>query len=94
MKITSVAFNRFHIYDQARELFRHKYLHKIITDLPKYRSRDFDIPDEYVLSFLIYGIVNKLRIKFIKYIPRNINSRLVQYLHNKYSRKRTRKPNK
>jgi glycosyltransferase involved in cell wall biosynthesis len=86
MKITTVAFNRFHIYDQARELDNENLLFKLITNYPKFRSRDFKISDAKVISLPLTGILNHLRIKLLKRINSSVNKKIVEYLHNKFSR--------
>jgi len=86
MKVITIAFNRFHIYDQARELENNNLLVRMITNYPKYRSRDFEISDKFVFSLLFTGVVNFIRIKLCNKINPNINSNIIKYLHNKFSK--------
>ncbi len=84
MKVITVAFNRFHIYDQAKELNKHDLLYKLITNYPKYRSRYFDINDSKVISLPLTGLLNYLRISYLQ--NNKINNKLIELLHNKFSK--------
>ena len=66
MKITIVVGGRWHAFDLAKELHKRGYLHKLITTYPKFKTRQWDIPDENVISLPISLIIEKVIFKFTK----------------------------
>lgn len=86
MKVTTVAFNRFHIFDQARELQNLGLLHKLISNYPRYKTREFGILDENVISLIQTGLMERLRLKISGYIPSHHDNSFSKWLHNKFSK--------
>lgn len=50
MKITIVVGGRWHAIDLARELHQAGYLHRLITNYPKFKTRQWGVPDDKVVS--------------------------------------------
>ncbi|MFH1066823.1 MAG: glycosyltransferase family 4 protein [bacterium] len=50
MKVTIVVGGRWHAFDLARELHQLGHLHRLITNYPKFKTRQWQIPDEKVVS--------------------------------------------
>jgi len=50
LKITIVVGGRWHAFDLARELHAAGLLHRLITNYPKYKTRQWGIPDDKVVS--------------------------------------------
>lgn len=50
MKISIVVGGRWHAFDLARELHAAGVLHRLITNYPKFKTRQWGIPDDKVVS--------------------------------------------
>ncbi len=50
MKISIVVGGRFHAFDLAKRLHQEGILHRLITNYPKFKTRQWDIPDNRVVS--------------------------------------------
>jgi len=50
MKVTIIVGGRWHAFDLAYELSRNNLLYRIITNYPKFKTREWNIPDENVIS--------------------------------------------
>ena len=50
MKVSIVVGGRWHAFDLARELNDAGVLHRLITNYPKFKTRQWNIPDEKVVS--------------------------------------------
>ena len=64
MKVSIVVGGRWHAFDLARELHAAGYLHRLITNYPKFKTRQWGIPDEKVvslpLSFNLSKFIHKI----------------------------------
>jgi starch synthase len=59
MKVSIVVGGRWHAFDLARELHAAGYLHRLITNYPKFKTRQWGIPDEKVVSLPLSFILSK-----------------------------------
>ena len=58
-KITIVVGGRWHAIDLARELFQAGWLHRLITNYPKFKTRQWGVPDDKVVSLPLTMILNR-----------------------------------
>ena len=65
MKVSIVVGGRWHAFDLARELHSAGYLHRLITNYPKFKTRQWGIPDEKVVSLPLSFILSKLIYKIV-----------------------------
>ena len=77
MKITIAANSRFWLFDLAKFLNEKKHLDKLITTYPKFKIREWGIPDDRVISFFFLEIISRLS----KYFPYPICKFLEQFQH-------------
>jgi alpha-maltose-1-phosphate synthase len=59
MKVSIVVGGRWHAIELARELHNAGYLHKLITNYPKFKTRSWGVPDEKVVSLPLTLVLNK-----------------------------------
>jgi len=59
MKITIVVGGRWHAFDLAKELYAAGVLHRLITSYPKFKTRQWGIPDDKVVSLPLTLIIEK-----------------------------------
>jgi len=82
MKISIVVGGRWHAFDLARELQKSGSLHRLITNYPKFKTRQWEIPDDKVVSLPASLFLGKLAYK----VGKNSLSRRYQYfLHRMFS---------
>ena len=60
MKVSIVVGGRWHAFDLARELHDRQILHRIVTNYPKWKTRQWGIPDDKVVSLPLSFIVNQV----------------------------------
>lgn len=58
-KVTIVVGGRWHAIDLARELDRAGWLHRVITNYPKFKTRQWGVPDDKVVSLPSTFILNR-----------------------------------
>ena len=58
-KITIVVGGRWHAIDLARELSQAGWLHRLITNYPKFKTRQWGVPDDKVVSLPLTMILNR-----------------------------------
>jgi alpha-maltose-1-phosphate synthase len=63
MKVSIVVGGRWHAFDLAKELHQAGVLHRIITNYPKYKTRQWGIPDSKVVSLPLSMILQQLAFK-------------------------------
>jgi glycosyltransferase involved in cell wall biosynthesis len=85
MKVVTSCCGRFHIFDQAFQLFRHGHLHKLINDYPKFMTRRWGLPDEKVVSLLANGIYGRVTRQIENWLTPAMQERLVESVHNLFS---------
>jgi glycosyltransferase involved in cell wall biosynthesis len=86
LRVVTSCRGRFHIFDQAGELARHNVLHQLIADYPKSHTARFGIPPEKVRSLLLAGIINHGMVRNRRYLPRGLQVRMDQWVHDRFSR--------
>ncbi|MBR8833971.1 MAG: glycosyltransferase family 4 protein [Stigonema ocellatum SAG 48.90 = DSM 106950] len=59
MKVTIVVGGRWHAFDLARELHASGVLHRLITNYPKFKTRQWGIPDDKVVSLPLTLLLGK-----------------------------------
>jgi len=64
MKIAIVVGGRWHAFDLAQWLERKKVLGRLITNYPKFKTRQWGIPDQKVTSLLVSFIASQLVFRF------------------------------
>lgn len=87
MKVTTSCSGRFHIFDQASQLYRHGVLQRFINDYPKWMTRRWGVPDEKVESLVANGVLGRMT----RWIPDSwspaFKSRVVERVHDLFSRR-------
>ncbi len=80
MKVTIIVGGRWHSFDLAKELYKKGYLHRLITTYPKFKTRDWGIPDEKVISLPLTLLFEKLLFKLTKsqYLLRRLQHLLLR----------------
>jgi len=58
-KVTIVVCGRWHAIDLARELYQAGWLHRVITNYPKFKTRPWGVPDEKVVSLPLTLLLNR-----------------------------------
>ncbi len=58
-KVTIVVGGRWHAIDLARELYQAGWLHRVITNYPKFKTRQWGVPDDKVVSLPSTFILNR-----------------------------------
>jgi len=86
MKVTTVCAGRFHLFDQARQLFQHRMLYKFVTDYAKIKTRQWRLPDEYVISRPHRGICNVAKMMLTRLIWNEARSRWIESIHCQFAR--------
>jgi glycosyltransferase involved in cell wall biosynthesis len=87
MKVVTSCYGRFHIFDQAFQLYRHGALHKLVNDYPKFMTRRWGLPDDKVVSLLANGIYGLFTRKIANMLLPVIQERLTESAHNLFSRR-------
>ncbi|MBF2064473.1 MAG: glycosyltransferase family 4 protein [Calothrix sp. C42_A2020_038] len=59
MKVSIVVGGRWHAIDLARELHSQGYLHRLITNYPKFKTRAWGVPDDKVVSLPMTLLLSK-----------------------------------
>lgn len=84
-KVTTSCRTRFHIFDQARELHRRGYLHHLVTDMPRFLTRRWGIPDDKVLSLLWSGVWGRCLQKAAQGVGPRIRDSCLRFIHDAFS---------
>lgn len=87
MKVTTSCSGRFHIFDQAAQLHRHGLLHRLITDYPKFITRQWGIPDDKAVSLLWNGVLSIISRRTRTILGSTLQSRFIRYIHDAFSRR-------
>lgn len=82
---TTATSGRFHIFDQAYQLHRHGMLRRLITDYPKFKTRQWGLPNDYVVSRPHRGLINLARMKLSNYIGNETRSRWIESIHAQFA---------
>jgi starch synthase len=59
MKVSIIVGGRFHAFELARELHRAGVLHRLITPYPKFKTRQWDLPNDRVVSLPLSLLLQK-----------------------------------
>lgn len=59
-KVTIVVGGRWHAIDLARELHQAGWLHRLITNYPKFKTRQWGVPDSKVVSLPLTLLLNRV----------------------------------
>ena len=60
MKVSIIVGGRFHAFELARELHRAGVLHRLITPYPKFKTRQWDLPNDRVVSLPLSLLLQKV----------------------------------
>jgi len=85
MKITNSCYGRFHMFDQAAQLYRHNVLHRLINDYPKCITRRWGIPDSKVTSMLLNGIYGRGVCRLFPWLSFHVQSQVTESIHHQFS---------
>lgn len=69
LKIAIVVHGRFYAFDLARELINQGHNLTLFTNYPQYIVEKFGVPQSYVRSFLLHGILSRLAHKLTQLLP-------------------------
>ena len=76
VQVTIVVGGRWHAFDLARELHALGALHRIVTNYPRFKVREWGVPDDRVSCLLGPGILGRLVDRFpLKRFARQIQAR-------------------
>src|SRR4051794_34475014 len=87
LRVVTSCRSRFFIFDQARELARHQFLHQLITDYPKSWPARFGISTEKVRPLLFSGFIYHGLDRTRQYIPKRFHINMDRWIHNRFSKK-------
>ncbi len=87
MKVTTSCSGRFWVFDQARELYRIGVLDKLINDYPRFKTREWGIPDDKVISLLGSGIRMRAVNRMAPVVNKSWRDRLSSSAHRAFTRK-------
>jgi len=87
MKITIVVGGRWHAFDLARELHAAGLLHRLITNYPKYKTRQWGIPDDKVVSLPLTLLLWKV---FYQIGQEKLAMKFQAFLHNLFGKAASR----
>lgn len=79
------AVSPFSVFYDAQQLHKYGMLQRLITQYPKFKTRQWGIPDELVTSYLIPGLINRLTYKHFKRIGGWVQSSSVELMHRQFS---------
>lgn len=85
IKVTMCAPSRFTIFDAAKQLHKCGMLHQLITQYPRFKTRQWEIPDELVSSFLFTGAINRLIYKSLDWRYTD-KSRAIELMHRQFTK--------
>lgn len=85
MKVTTSCSGRFWIFDQARELEKLGILDSLICDYPKFKAREWDIPNDKIVSLLSCGVYARLCHKILPKLDFKKRSKLSESVHTRFS---------
>ena len=85
IKVTTSCSGRFWVYDQAFQLNRMGVLEKIINDYPKFKTREWGIPDEKVVSLVLNGVLNRVVQRVGAHLSDNVSDILHRAAHRMFA---------
>jgi len=85
-KVNVNVVRRFHAFDLAKQLKRHKVLNKLVTTYPKFKVREWELENSEIISELWLEILNRYRSKIPFISDERVNS-FVKIRHAKNSSK-------
>lgn len=83
IRVVTTCCSRFHIFDQAAQLEKLGYLHKLIHCNPKFLSKKWGVPNKKVTSFLMVGIAVRLLIC----LPDKVSNFFIPFVHIYFGKK-------
>ena len=87
MKVTTSCSGRFHIFDQACQLHRHRLLYRLVNDYPKWITRRWGLPDEKVIALRVNGVLSRLSRYLSPYLSGQLQSDVTKHVHSVFSRR-------
>ena len=68
MKVNISVVGRFHAFNLAQQLKKHKVLNKLITTYPKFKVKGWGLEDNEIVSEIWLEILNRYRKKFLLFL--------------------------
>ncbi|GJL49241.1 glycosyltransferase family 4 protein [Candidatus Nitrospira salsa] len=90
MRVVTSCFSRFHIFDQASQLHRLGVLENILTACPKRWAKDWDIPQQKVVSLPLSGAYGYVVEKGLKKVHPLLGRLASESLHSHFSKRLAR----
>jgi glycosyltransferase involved in cell wall biosynthesis len=81
-KVNISVVGRFHAFDLAKQMQKHKVLNKIITTYPKFFTKKWNIPSEKIVSELHLELLNRYK----KYVPFISDDHINMWLKNQHDK--------
>ncbi len=85
MKVVTSCSGRFHIFDQAAELNRHRLLARLINDYPKSQTRRWGIPDDKVTALVFNGVLARFSRHSHRLFSASFQTSFIRFIHNFFS---------
>ena len=77
MKVTISVFGRYHAFYLAAQLYKHNYLHRLITTYPNYEVQKYQIPRDKVSNLVGFELVRRSWDKFPDSIHTKFNPQFI-----------------
>lgn len=90
MRVTTSCSGRFHIFDQAHQLDRHRVLHALICDYPRWMTRKWSVPDDKVVSLVLNGFYTQAFRRIAPHLGPRLRANLARVIHDNFSRRLAR----
>lgn len=84
--VTVACAGRFHLFDEAQQLYKRGLLRQLVTDLPAGRAMQWGIPRGKTHSSPHRMMLNLMRMKVAERMPFELRSRLIRSIHQGFAR--------
>ena len=88
MKINLSILGRLWTFDLAKQLQKRGYLNKLITSYPKFKTRQWNIPNNKVVSKLHLELITRIDDKTLKILKKIFKKNNKQYVISRIGEKR------
>lgn len=79
LRVVTSCRSRFHIFEQASQLERKGFLHKLISDYPESYPVKFGVPSKKIQALVALGVITHGASRIGQFLPRQLRSILDRY---------------